>query len=151
VKNWRKLCQHHPECKVIIISSQDKKWNIFKSLEFNVYCYLTKECSIQDIFNGDTIWLHRARNSFAVLLQRSFWEKKFNPCQIKTTLPNCLTERETDIVRMISKGRLNKEIAHELGLSPHTIHAHRKNIMKKLGVHSAVELANYAKEMGIIA
>lgn len=139
-----------PGCKVIIISSQDKKWNIFKSLEFNVYSYLTKECSIQEIIkavqmasNGEKFFC-----SFIIdiLLKHNLVYEPKNHA-----LPWCLSERETEIVKLIAQGKINKEIARELFLSPHTVHTHRKNIMKKLGVHSAVELTNFAKENGLLA
>ena len=55
------------------------------------------------------------------------------------------------ILKMVAEGKINKQIAEVLSLSPHTVHSHRKNIMKKLNLHSALELANYAREMGILS
>lgn len=55
-----------------------------------------------------------------------------------------LTARETDVVRLVAAGRHNKEIARELDLSPRTVEAHRAQAMKKLGVHTAAELAALA-------
>jgi len=52
-----------------------------------------------------------------------------------------LTTRETEIAQLIIKGKTNPEIAETLFLSPHTVHTHRKNIFKKLNVHSPLELS----------
>ena len=53
-----------------------------------------------------------------------------------------LTGRETEIAQLIIKGKTTSEIAETLFLSPHTVHTHRKNIFKKLEVHSPLELSD---------
>lgn len=55
-----------------------------------------------------------------------------------------LTDREKEVVVCIVKGMTNKEIADHLFLSIHTINTHRKNITKKLQIHSASGLTIYA-------
>jgi len=52
-----------------------------------------------------------------------------------------LTSRERDVMDLILKGRLNKIIADELGISMRTVEVHRSNVFSKMGVRSAVELA----------
>jgi two-component system, NarL family, nitrate/nitrite response regulator NarL len=61
-----------------------------------------------------------------------------------------LTEREMDVVRFVSKGLQNKDIASELGISEGTVKAHVHHIYAKLGLSNRVELAVYAREKGII-
>lgn len=55
-----------------------------------------------------------------------------------------ISEREKEIVVGIAKGKSNKEIANELFLSVHTIITHRRNITRKLDIHSSAGLAVYA-------
>jgi two-component system response regulator DctR len=52
-----------------------------------------------------------------------------------------LTSRETEVMRLILAGRLNKHIADELNISMRTVEVHRAHVLEKMGVHSAVELA----------
>src|SRR5205823_12247151 len=52
-----------------------------------------------------------------------------------------LTQREHDILNLLSKGFLDKEIADALGISLWTVHGHLKNIYEKLGVHTRTEAA----------
>lgn len=52
---------------------------------------------------------------------------------------NLLTHREKQILHLIQKGLLSKEIAYRLGVSIHTIHNHRKNILAKLHANNAIE------------
>jgi DNA-binding NarL/FixJ family response regulator len=55
-----------------------------------------------------------------------------------------LTLREREIVQLIAEGRTTKEVATTLGVSEKTIEAHRGNILRKLNLHSAVDLVRYA-------
>lgn len=59
-------------------------------------------------------------------------------------VPGELTPRERDIIIGVVKGMTNKEIADELFISPNTVTTHRRNIVKKLDIHSASGLTVYA-------
>ena len=61
-----------------------------------------------------------------------------------------LTQREKTIVRQVSLGQTNKQIAEELFLSTHTVTTHRKNISSKLGIKSVSGLTVYAIVNNII-
>jgi regulator of cell morphogenesis and NO signaling len=55
-----------------------------------------------------------------------------------------LSEREKEVVTLVVQGLINKEIAEKLHLSLHTVIAHRKNIARKLNIHSTAGLTIYA-------
>lgn len=57
---------------------------------------------------------------------------------------NDLTERETEVLRLIAWGHSNKEIASQLNLSVKTVEAHKANAMKKLDLHSRIDIMRYA-------
>lgn len=59
------------------------------------------------------------------------------------------TTREIEIIRLLTGEKTNKEIAARLKISVRTVETHRSNIMLKLGLHSLVELVNYAHRHGI--
>lgn len=61
-----------------------------------------------------------------------------------------LTPREQEILLLIHRGFLSKEIAEKLHLSIHTVHNHRKNILAKLNVDNVIEALNRARDYGII-
>lgn len=63
---------------------------------------------------------------------------------------NSLTPREQEIMRLLSEGYPTKEIADKLFISPKTVENHRANIMKKLDLHSTMELVRYAVKLGLI-
>lgn len=64
--------------------------------------------------------------------------------------PAVLSPRELEILLLIRRGFLSKEIAHKLDLSIYTVHNHRKNILAKLHVDTIIEAINKAGDYGII-
>lgn len=59
-----------------------------------------------------------------------------------------ITERETEVLRLISWGHSNKDIANRLGLSVKTVEVHKTNAMKKLGMNSRIDIVRYAVLQG---
>ncbi len=63
---------------------------------------------------------------------------------------NNLTEREREVLILIADGLTNAEIAERLGISVKTVDRHRENLMRKLNLHSRVDLVKYAIKQGLI-
>ncbi len=62
-----------------------------------------------------------------------------------------LTERETDVLRLLASGEANKQIARTLGLGEQTVKTHVSHILAKLGVQSRTQAALYATRTGLVA
>jgi FixJ family two-component response regulator len=62
-----------------------------------------------------------------------------------------LTPREGEVFALVVRGKLNKQIAHELGTTVRTIKAHRQSAMDKLGAKSVVEAVSIAERLGMLA
>src|SRR5262249_21234708 len=60
-----------------------------------------------------------------------------------------LTPRECEVFTLVAAGRLNKQIAEELGTSERTVKAHRSQVMKKLAAKSLADLVHMADKLGI--
>ena len=65
--------------------------------------------------------------------------------------PEALTERETDVLRLLAQGKANKEIAAALSIGEKTVKTHVSNILMKLGVRSRTQAALYAAQIGLTA
>jgi RNA polymerase sigma factor (sigma-70 family) len=74
-------------------------------------------------------------------------EKKAGSIQVDSTQ---LSEREIEVIELVSKGYTSHEISQMLFISPHTVQKHRKNIIKKLGLKNFNEIVTYTLEKGII-
>jgi DNA-binding NarL/FixJ family response regulator len=64
--------------------------------------------------------------------------------------PETLTERETDVLRLVAEGKANKEIAKDLGIGEKTVKTHVSNILAKLGLQSRTQAALHAARIGIV-
>ena len=65
-------------------------------------------------------------------------------------LVDSFTPRESEVFALVVRGKLNKQIAFELGTSERTVKAHRHSIMQKLKVHSLAEAVSIAERLGIV-
>ena len=61
-----------------------------------------------------------------------------------------LSERETDVLKLVAQGYVNKEIARKLDISGHTVGSHIKNLYRKLAVHTRVQVVRAAQERGLV-
>jgi len=143
-----KIKEAAPETKILVISSDDRKERIYHLLENGVNSFLTKQCDEEEILDairatakGEKFYCHKILD---LIIERSF------PSKSENCAPTPLTAREKEILALVAKGKVAKEIAAELHISPHTIYTHRKNILKKLNLTSPTEMIVYALEQGLI-
>ncbi|MCB0654144.1 MAG: response regulator transcription factor [Saprospiraceae bacterium] len=148
VSTLRKLQSLSPSIKLMVITADNNKHRIYNVIEKGVSGFLTKTCEKKEIL--DAIFsITQGQRSFCnkileLILERSF-AKPGDECA-----PTPLSDREIEVVKLISRGLIAKEIAGLLNLSTHTIYTHRKNIMKKLNLGSSSELVLYAVNSGIL-
>lgn len=62
-----------------------------------------------------------------------------------------LTPREREVFALVARGRMNKQIAYELGTTIRTIKAHRRNVMEKMAARSLAELVLSAEQLGLVS
>ena len=135
--------------KIMIISEVKNESLVLQILEKGVQGYLTYSCDESEIIHaifainkGEKFYCNKVLD---IVFNKHLYKKEVESCD-----PTSLTVRELEIAKMIAKGGSNKDVAEKIHLSPHTVHTHRKNIMKKLGVRSASELTIYAISIGLI-
>jgi DNA-binding NarL/FixJ family response regulator len=135
--------------KVLVISDVKNESAVLKILERGIQGYLTYECDEDEIIHaifaiskGEKFYCNKVLD---IVFNKHLYNKEGDNCDAIS-----LTSRETEIARFIASGLTNREVADKIHLSPHTVHTHRKNIMKKLGVRSASELTIYAIGIGLI-
>lgn len=61
-----------------------------------------------------------------------------------------LTPREREVFEYVVRGKMNKQTAHELGITERTIKAHRQRLFEKLGVKTVAELVSLAERLDVL-
>jgi DNA-binding NarL/FixJ family response regulator len=122
---------------------------VIDALRAGARSYLTKDADRKDIANA----LHAAANGLSVLDPR-VRSALINasapaPPSASSLLPDGLTQREAEILTLITKGLTNPEIAARLFLSSHTIKTHINRIFAKTGSRNRVAAIHYAQRNGL--
>lgn len=143
-----KIMQDNPNAKVVMLSMYDDSVSVEKSLKAGAKGYLVKVSAADEIVNAieevaaGRFYLCSKVSKYII---QGFLGKRV-PRKEDTT---GLTRKEKEVLQMIAEGNSSKDIARNFNLSLNTIHVHRNNIMKKLGIHKQAELVRYALKQGI--
>jgi DNA-binding NarL/FixJ family response regulator len=147
-ENIALLSGQFPSLSTIFMAEAKDTQQIIKYLQLGPKGFVTKKCSEQEICHT-LLSVSNSQKFYCNKVLDILMEHKI-PQQEKILTLGTLTDREHQIVKMISKGMSTYEIADKLNLSHHTINTHRKNILKKWQISSPVELVLKAIEIGII-
>jgi DNA-binding NarL/FixJ family response regulator len=140
----QKLLKMVPSCKVIFVSMHSRPEFVREAFAVGATGYVLKRAAaselldaMQEVLKGNVYISQQIASGVltAILRPRSA----------------DLTDRQRQVLRLISEGRSGKEIAENLNISVKTAQFHRATIMQKLGVHSTAELTKYAIDHGIIS
>lgn len=136
----KSLSKTHPHLKVLALSMFDQTIDVIEMLNVGAKGYVTKNVdklelitALHTLVKGDYYFSKNLPED----IQDWFEKERFQP-----ESPT-LTKRETEILKLIAKGRTSIQIAKHLKLSKYTVDTHRKNIHKKLGIKSNTGLVNY--------
>ncbi len=150
----RHLRATHPECRVIILTTFDDDENVFKGLRAGAVGYLLKDApseklieAIRAAARGESF----LQPSVAAKVVAEFARLTRAPgTRVAAPLQEPLSERESEILRLVARGASNKEIAAALVIAEGTVKNHVTNILGKLGVGDRTQAALKAKELGIL-
>ncbi len=143
---------HHrlPDARTIIFTAFDTDERIIKALQMGAQGYLLKGSPRQELFNAI-----RTVSQGGSLLQPLVASKLLE--YIRSSQPDTetpaneeLTEREKEVMKLVALGKLNKEIAVELGISERTVKFHVSVILRKLDAANRTEAVQKAVHAGLI-
>ncbi len=149
----RELRNKLSDTKFLIISMHSEAEYLLEAFRAGATGYMIKESAASNLEQGlntvarGELFLDSALSQEVVyrLLQDNAEENSETQDPYST-----LTAREQEVMRMLAEGLNAKEVAAQLYISPKTVENHRTNLMKKLDLHSSVELVRYAAKLGLI-
>jgi two-component system response regulator FimZ (fimbrial Z protein) len=131
----------NPQTKVLFLSSKSESYYAGRAIRAGANGFVSKRKDHNDIYKAVEMLL--SGYSFFPTDTLNFLSTHSSRRGELNELP--LSNREVTVLRHLVNGLTNKEIADQLLLSNKTISAHKSNIFSKLGVHTIVELIDYAK------
>lgn len=138
-----------PLTQILIISSDKNRNNILGVLKIGAKGYLTKDCSHEEILTA-IAKVGKGEKFFCQSILDIIIEGSFNQ-EVEVPKPkSTLSEREKELLLLLAKGYSTQRAAETLNLSPHTIHTHRKKIIKKLNIKSPTQYVLVAMELGLL-
>jgi DNA-binding NarL/FixJ family response regulator len=153
VEATRRLCARWSEARVIILTTFDDDANVFEGLRAGAVGYLLKDLSGQELANAvQTVYKGGALIEPAVAkrVMAEFARLRPPARSIEDGLPEPLSEREREILKLISAGLSNREIGNKLGLSEGTVKNYVTNVLQKIGVRDRTQAALRGRELGLI-
>lgn len=148
------LTKSFKRLQVLAITDYLTRKEMQSALDSGVRSYLLKECDKDEIIEA----LHATYNGERFLCGKVAYFLS-NTEEIEVARPildkvSCqglgITDRELDVIRLISDGLSNKLIADKLELSTHTVNTHRKNIMTKLDIPNTAGIVMFAVKNNLL-
>ena len=137
-----------PALKVIVLTMHAGREYVTRAMEEGADGYLLKDSAAQDLMAAIKA-VTNGRSYFSPLIQQQMAERLRDDGRPLEGI-RLLTERERDILGMLSRGLSSKDIAEALDISARTVETHRANLMRKLGLKSVALLTQFAVREGII-
>jgi two-component system NarL family response regulator len=134
------LLKRDPGTKVVVLTTYDNEEDVFRALEAGARGYLLKDTTMEELIEA---------------IRRVHGGERHLPAAVASRLADrlvrpSLTPRELDVLRLVAKGRTNKELASAMFVSEETVKTHMKSLFQKLGVHDRAEAVSVSLKRGII-
>jgi DNA-binding NarL/FixJ family response regulator len=147
----RGLLASEPAPHVLVLSASGEQHDVLEAVKAGATGYLMKSAKREEFLDavsrtalGEAVYTA----GLAGMVLGEFRRLAAQPTGPGPLAPS-LTERETEVLRLVAKGLSYKQIAERLGLSHRTVQNHVQNTLNKLQLHNRVELARYAIQQGL--
>jgi DNA-binding NarL/FixJ family response regulator len=146
------VVRQDPAVRVLILSASGEQRDVLEAVKAGATGYLVKSASrtelidaVRRVAQGDTVFTP----GLAGLVLGEYRRLSDAPAEARDPDAPRLTERVTEVLRLVAKGLSYKQIAERLFLSHRTVQNHVQNTLRKLQLHNRVQLVRYAIEQGL--
>ena len=149
----RDMLKYSPRTRILIVSVHSNIDYIVKAFRSGAFGYIVKVSAadkllegIEHVLKGDYYMDTAVSQQVVKKLAGLVAAEKI----VTGSGYDALTPREQEVMVLLAEGLSTQQVADKLFISPKTAENHRANIMRKLGLHSTLELVRYAAKLGII-
>jgi two-component system, NarL family, response regulator YdfI len=138
------------EAAIVLLTEVSHARSVSRLLRSGVRAILSRESNPDDVLSA----IYAAYDGL-VLLSTTIVESLVavygdRPLEVENELSEEITSRETDVLKMLAEGLVNKDIAARLGISEHTVKFHISSILDKLGASTRTEAVTLGIRQGLI-
>lgn len=149
IEATRQLLQREPGMRVLILTVHEDESLLKEVIRVGAAGYVVKRAAQEDLIHAIRVVARGDLYVHPTMTRMLFSEPTKSLAQDQTEVET-LTLREIEVLQLLAKGYTNRQIAEQLSLSPRTVEGHRANLAGKLGLHSRVELVEYAEKHGLM-
>jgi DNA-binding NarL/FixJ family response regulator len=151
IEATRQIVRRVPNARILVLSMYSDEAYVAQILRAGAAGYILKDSADVDLIQavGEVA---RGKSFFSPPIARVMLDDYVRQLAEKGISDrfDSLSDREREVFQLIAEGKVNKEIATLLSISPSTVETHRARIMEKLDLHSAAEIVLYAVRRGVI-
>jgi DNA-binding NarL/FixJ family response regulator len=147
------LSRERPDAELLVFTVFGGESRLVAALQAGATGYVLKGCRSDELIAA----IEQIREGgapisplLARMLLKQFRPAPDSPASSLVHHEVLLSERETEVLKLVAQGYVNKEIAQRLVISPATVGSHIKNLYRKLAVHSRVQVVRVAQERGLL-
>ncbi len=133
-----------PDTEVIALTSVLEDASVIGAIRAGALGYLLKDTKAEELIQAI-----KAASEGQVQLSPQAAARLMREVRAPES-PEALTDRETEVLRLLAQGRSNKEVAHQLTIGEKTVKTHVSSILAKLNVSSRTQAALYAVRIGLV-
>ncbi len=144
------LKENKVDIKILILTIHNEIEYLYRAVEYGVDGYVLKDSesavlkkAIHTIYRGESF----IQPNLAPLLKEKIHERNF----LSNSIDEILTKREIEVLKLLTEGLFNKEIAYNLAISEKTVKNHVSNIFKKINVSDRTQAAVYAIKNNLVS
>lgn len=148
IEATRRLRSIAPNIKIVGLSTHTDKHFILEMLHAGALGYVTKNEAGEELLRAIRA-VRLGRTYLGPRVAETVADALLNRDGSRAAAP-VLSSRESQVLRLVTNGNTSTQIAEQLFISPATVDVHRRNIMRKLNLHSVADLTRYAIRHGLI-
>jgi DNA-binding NarL/FixJ family response regulator len=145
----RRIRKECPRTRVIVLTVHDSKEYVFQLLKTGAHGYVLKDTSPEELVRAIES-VSRGEAFFSPKVSRIILQDYVQNDAPAKGSAQLLSEREKEVLLLISQGRTSKEIAMQLALSSRTVETYRVRIKRKLQARNIAEMIKHAREQQVI-
>lgn len=144
----RRIQQTMPSVRIVMLTVSEEDQNLFEALKAGAHAYLLKSVEPEELFR--TLRGIVRGEAFLTPSMAAKLLEEFTRQGGAAEASAAVSPREREVLELLTRGAVNKEIAASLGISGNTVKNHLKSIMEKLHAENRVQVVAYALRKGLV-